>query len=298
MSTAEQIGELPLRWEELREEGRAIPVEELCRDCPELTDAVRSRIQALEAVYRVPNGIAPPETPDRESDPVRFLHAEFQIPGYEMLAVLGRGGMGIVYKARHLSLNREVALKMILTGPHASARDIRRFRAEAEVVARLQHPNIVQIYEVGEQQGRPYLALELVMGGSLAERLDGKPLPCRQAAELVETLARAMHYAHQRGIIHRDLKPGNILLADSVPPLVAGESDLDFGKGLPSGDRVLTAIPKIADFGLAKRLDVEGGQTQSGAVLGTPSYMAPEQASGKTRAIGPATDIYALGAIL
>src|SRR5262249_19064795 len=150
-----------------------------------------------------------------------FPHGPVHVPGYEILAVLGHGGMGIVYKARHLALQREVALKMILTGPHASTRDIRRFRAEAEMAAQLQHPNIVQIYEVGEHEGRPYLALELMQGGSLAEHLDGKPLPARQAAELVETLARAMHYAHQRGIVHRDLKPANILLVSGG--VVSGE---------------------------------------------------------------------------
>ncbi len=171
-----------------------------------------------------------------------------------------------------MPLNRLVALKVILHGAHAGADQLQRFRVEAEAAARLQHPNIVQIFDVGEQAGTPYLALEFVDGGTLAERLDGKPLPPPQAAELVETLARAIHAAHDRGIVHRDLKPANILLTRD-------------------------GIPKITDFGLARRLD-EAGQTQSGAVLGTPSYMAPEQAAGQVRAIGPAADVYALGTML
>jgi hypothetical protein len=279
MSTTEQVSELLLLWEELRDEGKSVSVEELCRDYPELTDVVRGRIRALEAVYRVPNGLArQAETQAEGQGELRFLEPR-AVPGYEILELLGHGGMGVVYRARHLALKREVALKMILTGPHASASDVRRFRAEAEMVARLQHPNIVQIHEIGEHEGRPFLALELVDGGSLAERLDGKLLPARESALLIETLARAVHYAHQRGIVHRDLKPGNVLLAE-----VRGQA--------PGASQ-----PKITDFGLAKRLD-EAGQTQTGAVLGTPSYMAPEQALGRSQEIGPATDIYALGTIL
>ncbi len=195
------------------------------------------------------------------------------VPGYEILGVLGRGGMGVVYKARQVKLGRLVALKMVLAGAHAGPAELARFRTEAEAVAQLQHPNIVQIHEVGEHTGLPYFSLEFVEGGSLARRLKGTPLPARQAAQLVAALAGAMHAAHQRGIVHRDLKPGNVLLTAD-------------------------GIPKITDFGLAKRLDAPEGMTQTGAVMGTPSYMAPEQALGKTHEIGPAADIYALGAIL
>jgi eukaryotic-like serine/threonine-protein kinase len=195
------------------------------------------------------------------------------IGDYELLEELGRGGMGVVYKARQSKLNRLVALKMILAGEYAGEREIARFRTEAEAVARLQHPNIVQIFEVGEHDGHPYFSLEFVDGGSLAQKLDGTPLPPQKAARLVETLARAMYAAHQAGIVHRDLKPANVLLtADGTP--------------------------KITDFGLAKKLDGGAGQTQSGAIMGTPSYMAPEQAGGKSKEIGPAADTYALGAIL
>jgi WD40 repeat protein len=193
--------------------------------------------------------------------------------GYELLSELGRGGMGVVYKARQLALGRTVALKKILAGADAGPQHLSRFRAEAEAVARLQHANIIQVYEVGAVDGRPYFSLEFCAGGSLDGRLDGTPLPTDEAARLVATLARAVHYAHQRGIVHRDLKPANILLTED-------------------------GTPKIGDFGLAKRLDGSAGQTASGAVMGTPSYMSPEQAGGKVHEIGPHTDIYALGAIL
>jgi tetratricopeptide (TPR) repeat protein/predicted Ser/Thr protein kinase len=195
------------------------------------------------------------------------------VPGYEVLGVLGRGGMGVVYQARQTSLRRLVALKMILAGGHATGEQRARFRTEAEAVARLQHPNVVQIHEVGEHDGLPFLSLEFVDGGSLANRHDGTPWPPRQAAQLVETLARAVYVAHQRGIVHRDLKPANVLL---------------------TGD----GVPKITDFGLAKMLDATAGPTNTGAVLGTPSYMAPEQTGRYAQPIGPTTDVYALGAVL
>jgi hypothetical protein len=194
------------------------------------------------------------------------------VPGYEVLGELGRGGMGVVYKARQVRLGRLVALKMVLAGGHAGPDELARFRTEAEAVARLNHPGIVQIYEVGEHQGLPYFSLEFCPGGSLAQKLGGTPLPARQAAELVEALARAVEAAHRAGVVHRDLKPANVLLTAE-------------GKA------------KVTDFGLAKKLG-EAGQTASGAVMGTPSYMAPEQAGGKTKEIGPAADVYALGAIL
>lgn len=210
------------------------------------------------------------------------------VPGYEIEEVLGRGGMGVIYKARHLQLKRTVALKMMLAGGHASPRELARFRIEAESVARLAHPNIVQIHEVGEAGGYPYCALEFVEGGNLAGRLDGKPMAPHEAAKLVETLARAMLFAHSRNVVHRDLKPANILLA------VGQAFQPDTGVRLES----LTYIPKITDFGLARQIDSDSGATQTGAVMGTPAYMAPEQASGRTNEAGPAADVYALGAIL
>jgi tetratricopeptide (TPR) repeat protein len=195
------------------------------------------------------------------------------IPGYEILGVLGRGGMGVVYQARQTRLQRLVALKMILAGGHASDAQLARFRTEGEAAARLQHPNVVQVHEVGDHQGLPFYALEYVAGGSLAGRLDGTPWQSRPAAQLVETLARAVHAAHQHGIVHRDLKPANVLLAAD-------------------------GAPKITDFGLAKLLDSGAGPTSTGDVMGTPSYMAPEQSGQCVQPIGPATDVYALGAIL
>jgi WD40 repeat protein/tetratricopeptide (TPR) repeat protein len=195
------------------------------------------------------------------------------IPGYEVLGVLGRGGMGVVYQARDTRLDRVVALKMVRGGAHAGEEELARFRTEAEAVARLQHPNIVQVFEVGEVGGLPFFALEYVEGGSLASKLDGTPWPARQAAALVETLARALHAAHCRGIVHRDASPGNVLLAAD-------------------------GTPKWTDFGLAKRLDVNVGTTQTGAILGTPSYLAPEAAAGRSKEVGPAADVYGVGAIL
>src|SRR5262245_1572013 len=199
--------------------------------------------------------------------------APASVSGYEILGVLGRGGMGVVYKARQRSLNRVVALKMVLAAAHAGPRELARFRREADAAARLPPPNVVPIYEVGEHDGRPFLALEYAEGGSLAQRSAGTPWEARRAAALVETLARAMHAAHQKGIIHRDLKPANVLLtADGTP--------------------------KVTDFGLAKQMEEEARHTHSGAILGTPAYMAPEQAAGDSAGVGSWTDVYALGAIL
>ncbi len=216
------------------------------------------------------------------------------VKGYEILGELGRGGMGVVYKAKQLGLNRLVALKMILSGEHAGTAEMARFRAEAEAVARLQHTNIVQIYEIGEQDGRPFFSLEYVDGGSLAQRLAGKPLDARPAAELTVTLARAIHFAHQRGIVHRDLKPANVLLSTRDEALTTKEEK----RGISSFVLGSSYFPKITDFGLAKQLDSAAGNTKSGAILGTPSYVAPEQAAGKMREVGPPADIYALGAML
>ncbi len=199
--------------------------------------------------------------------------------GYDLMELIGRGGMGVVYKARQLSLKRVVALKMLPVDLGVGRAALGRFHTEAEAAARLQHPNIVQIYEVGQWDGRPFYSMEYVEGGNLARRLARGPLAVRTAAELVEVLARAVHYAHERGVAHRDLKPSNVLLT-------------------------LDGSPKIADFGLAKWLEEGAGgtdltqHTRTGEILGTPAYMAPEQAAGLTKDAGAGADIYALGAIL
>jgi WD40 repeat protein len=218
------------------------------------------------------------------------------VPGYDVLEELGRGGMGVVYKARQEALDRVVALKMVLAAGGGDAEQRARFRAEALAVARLRHPNIVQVYEVGEHEGHPFIALEFVEGGSLARHLASGPLPPGEAAALAEAVARAMHHAHQAGVVHRDLKPANILLQVTSDEWRVTSKEPDAGSALATRHSSL-ATPKVADFGLARRLD-EAGQTQTGQVMGTPSYMAPEQASGRTREVGPATDVYALGAVL
>jgi serine/threonine protein kinase len=221
------------------------------------------------------------------------------VPGYEIVGELGRGGMGVVYEARQIALRRTVALKMLQGGPQASPKMLARFRAEAAAIARLQHPNIVQIYDVGEAAGRPYFVLEFVSGGSLDQYLQGTPQPARAAAPLVETLARAVHAAHVNGVIHRDLKPANILLRDQRKE--AGDESSD---RLSLASRLEFLVPKITDFGIAKLAEGDEemsslrGATVTGEVVGTPNYMAPEQAMVPRQEVGAAADVYALGAIL
>jgi serine/threonine protein kinase len=192
---------------------------------------------------------------------------------YELLEEIARGGMGVVYKARQVSLNRIVAVKMILAGALASEEDVKRFRAEAEAAANLQHPNIVAIHEVGEHEGQHYFSMDYIDGRSLAGLVREHPLPARQAAEYVQTIAEAVQYAHEQGTLHRDLKPSNIIVDEQ--------------------DR-----PHVTDFGLARRIEGDTRLTGTGKVLGTPSYMPPEQAASKRGALGPPADVYALGAIL
>jgi tRNA A-37 threonylcarbamoyl transferase component Bud32 len=265
---SESLLELLVQWEELRRQGKTATPEELCPDDARLQALLRERLarrQRLHAVLDLPAVTQHEQVARPAPLPV--------IDGYEIGELLGRGGMGLVFKARQQALKRHVALKIVVSGAHAGADERARFRTEAEAVARLHHPGIVQIYEVGEQAGCPYLALEFVSGGSLAQQLDGTPMPPRRAAQLLLDLARAVQHAHEQGIIHRDLKPANVLLTEA-------------------------GVAKIADFGLAKLLDVEQSHTQTGTVLGSPSYMAPEQAAGQVRTIGRAADVYALGAIL
>ncbi len=242
--------------------GEAPAPPEYLRRFPDLADEVH-------AVFR--DRAADPTVP-ASSPPVPAAPALPSVDGYEILSELGRGGMGVVYEARQISLGRVVALKMVRSGRAAGGEELARFGREAEALARLRHPNIVPIYAVGDDNGQPFFVMEFVAGGSLERRLRDGPLPALEAARLAETLARAVHAAHEQQILHRDLKPANVLLADD-------------------------GTPKVTDFGLAKRLDEDGG-TLSGARLGTPSYMAPEQAAGDNRAVGRPADVYGLGAVL
>jgi WD40 repeat protein len=269
------LSELLSLWEREQARGRDLPAADLCRDCPELAPELDQRIRALREM----NGLAraawetfavrAAETPPGTT--VAAVAPFPSLPGYEILGELGRGGMGVVYKARQTSLNRLVALKMVLAGSHAGPDALARFLREAEIIARLQHPHVVQVHEFGTHEGKPYFSLEYLEGGSLADKLKGEPQPPRQAAQIVQTLSRAVQAAHAQGIVHRDLKPSNVLLAAD-------------------------GTPKVTDFGLARQGD--SGMTATGEVLGTPSYMAPEQAAGKDKQVGPAADVYALGALL
>src|SRR6266478_7282897 len=251
-----------------------LSAEEVCANNPELLADVRDSLEECRHVDRMvesmfPSMAAPPIL-GAQSQPGAPLP---EIPGYEVLAVLGRGGHGIVYRARHLKLKRLAALKMLLTGQYASPSELARFIREAEAIAALQHPNIVQIYDVGEVDGRPYFSMEYVGGGSLAQKHAGVPQPAKYSAALTESLSRAVHTAHLAGIVHRDVKPANVLItADGTP--------------------------KIADFGLARHFEGRADITLDAAAIGTPSYMAPEQVIGKPGTIGPPADIYALGATL
>jgi tetratricopeptide (TPR) repeat protein len=249
--------------------------EDVCRSCPELLPELRERWQQMCRVRAELDALFPPLAESGTGPPAlpQERTALPQIPGYEVEAVLGRGGMGVVFRARHLRLNRTVALKMLIAGGYAAPGELRRFRREAQALAGLLHPNIVQVHDAGDVEGRPFFTMELVEGGPLSRQLAGRPQPTQRAAEVVTILAGAVQFAHRSGIVHRDLKPANILLTE---------------------DDTL----KISDFGLAQFLEEGDRLTASGARLGTPCYMAPEQTLGKVSAIGPAVDIYALGVIL
>ncbi|HUO07013.1 MAG TPA: protein kinase [Phycisphaerae bacterium] len=248
--------------------------EEVCRPFPQLLPKVRASLRRLRAFEEQVGTFFPPSNPaDFDSRPSLSATDMPIVPGYEVLRVLGRGGMGVVYLSRHLRLNRPVALKMLLAGQYARPDELERFLRESEAIAALHHPNIVQVFDAGDFGGRPYFAMEFVEGGNLAREINGVPQPAPRSAELVAMIADAVHTAHQRGIVHRDLKPANILLASD-------------------------GTPKVTDFGLARQIEGDHGITLTGLPIGTPSYMAPEQIRGDLGGIGPATDVYSLGAIL
>jgi serine/threonine-protein kinase len=254
-----------------------VSAEEACREQPELLPQVRERLAQARALQDHLDSVLPTGTSRNGRRVFRRPATKLpQLPGYHVEGVVGSGGMGVVYRARHVKLNRTVAIKMLLAGEYAREHELERFKREAESIASLCHANVVQVFDAGECDGHPYFVMEFMEGGSLAQRLDGRPRRPREAAAQVATLARAIHAAHAAGIMHRDLKPGNILIA---------------------ADGTL----KIADFGLARRSDQpepSGPLTLAGAHVGTPSYMSPEQAAGVATAFCPLIDIYALGAVL
>jgi eukaryotic-like serine/threonine-protein kinase len=270
---------------EQQRRGLPVDVDAAARENPDLADELRALwAMAQFAAFALPATTAP-TLPLVSANPL----APDSFGDYEVISELGRGGMGVVYKARQRSLDRPVALKMMREARLSSGDDRARFRAEAEAVARLKHPNIVTVYEVGDRDGLPYIVMEYVEGRTLGQRLAEGPLPAKEAVRIVAQVSRAVQHAHERGILHRDLKPANIMLSAEFK---AENSTLR---------AQYSALPKVTDFGLAKRFTVSPAsardwRTQTGAIVGTPGYMSPEQATGR-RELTPATDVYALGAI-
>lgn len=286
-----------------REAGEKPTVDEYVARFPALAEAIRTQFE-IDIV--IDSGLTQPGH-DRADDFQVFPQAP---PGYEIIEEIGRGGMGVVYKARHRALDRLVALKMIRSGEFAEKEERLRFEAEARAVAKMSHPNVIQIFEIGDINGLPYLALEYVPGQSLADALRGDPFPLREAAALAATLARAVQHAHDTGIVHRDLKPANILLQKTRPEertKAVNPPPIDKGHNAPWDTEVMSLgtestqfdteiVPKITDFGLVKQIGADG-PTKTGDFLGTPNFAPPEQATGQSD-LGPAADVYSLGAIL
>ena len=253
--------------------GEIVDVEKLCRVHPDLATDLRDLLTAV-LVIDVAGSSADEKLSDEGSSPRwRSLNLPTMVGDYELVEEIGRGGMGVVFRARQISLNREVAIKMILRGRLASESDLQRFLAEALATARLEHHNIVPVYDVGELEGRPFFSMKLIEGQTLADRVADGPMAQRDAAALVAAVARAIGFAHQQGVLHRDLKPSNILIDQDGTPLVT-------------------------DFGLAKQAGAEVDSTRSGLLVGTPAYMSPEQAGGRRTLVGPASDVYSLGCVL
>lgn len=254
--------------------GERVDILEVAKSHPDLAAELKELWGAVMIANAVGSDVKEatdnsPSSPDITS----ALNLPCRIGDYELQEELGRGGMGVVYKALHVSLNRIVALKMLLRGRFASADDQARFRAEAEAIAQLDHPNIVPVYEVGQLEGHVYFSMKYVQGRTLQQMLADGPMDPNEAARILALVARAVDFAHRRGVLHRDLKPSNVLIDDE-------------------------GQPHVNDFGLAKQLSASESLTRSGAVIGTPAYMSPEQASGHRGQIGPASDVYSLGAIL
>ena len=254
--------------------GEMIDIEMLCRDNADIADELKRLLGAV-LVTDTAGAVQDEGLADssRLSPRWRSLKLPTTVGDYELIEELGRGGMGVVFRARQISLNREVAVKMILRGRLASDADLERFLAEASATAKLEHSNIVPVYDVGDVDGRPFFSMQLVEGETLTDAVSNGPLPQRRAAEIVAKIARAIAFAHREGILHRDLKPGNIMIADDGTPM-------------------------ITDFGLAKQASSEENLTRSGMLLGTPAYMSPEQAGGRRALVGPLSDVYSLGCVL
>jgi WD40 repeat protein len=310
--TQQRFQEVLAEYLQAAEASRAPTREQLLARHPELARELQSFFanrEQFEQLAEPLRPVRPTHKPDTSKDDAAATVGSGPVPAtgalgrpgeearggsfgdYDLLEEIARGGMGVVFRARQRSLNRVVALKMILAGQLASAAEVQRFRTEAEAAAQLDHPNIVPIYEVGEHDGQHYFSMKLVEGGSLAQEVAGLVQTPRTAARLMAKVARAVHYAHQRRILHRDLKPANILLArgDKRPACPPEKK--------PTSEDACGYEPHVTDFGLAKRVEGESKLTQSGAIIGTPSYMAPEQAAGK-KGISTAADVYSLGAVL
>lgn len=256
--------------------GEIINFGAVCEENPDLADELRQlwgAVLVTDTAGAAFDELVGDTTFAAESGRWKSLKLPTTIGDYELIEEIGRGGMGVVFLARQISLDREVAVKMILRGRLASGEDLERFLAEASATARLEHPGIVPVYDVGDFDGRPFFSMQYVVGETLADRVAHGPMHQREVARIVAAIARAVGYAHRQGILHRDLKPNNILLTQSGAPLVT-------------------------DFGLAKQLGSDLNLTRSGALVGTPSYMSPEQAGGGRGLVGPTSDVYSLGCVL
>ncbi len=273
MTEEGRVSELIARWQDHRKQGRDVSAEELCRETPDLLEPLKRRLERLVTPTESATPVADAASSLLEPAPATLSPVLPDVAGHLLLQRLGRGGIGVVYKARDLRLDRDVALKMLRAGALAEEPLLERFLREARAMARLKHPHIVDIFSEGTCHGQPYFTMRLMEGGTLAEHLPRYRADPRQAVELMVKVTRAVHYLHANEILHRDLKPLNILLDSNDEPCVS-------------------------DFGLAKFLDEDLELTQTGEVMGTLPYMAPEQAAGRLRQLGPATDVWALGVIL
>ncbi|MCH7725956.1 MAG: serine/threonine protein kinase, partial [Planctomycetes bacterium] len=272
MSNETQLDELLYRWEELAEQGQPVTPQTLCSDCPELVDELSRRVNILKEMNDVFTTSAQRDDRTDLQNGVPPMH-EIEIQGYEILSEIGRGGMGVVHKARQTKLDRIVAVKTMLGGPTASQEDMDRFHTEAEAAAKLSHSGIVAIHEVGEANGRHFFSMEYVEGQDLDEMIRESTLSGERAARYLRSIAEAIHAAHEQGILHRDLKPSNVIID-------------------------LADQPRITDFGLAKRIASDSKHTATGQILGTPSFMPPEQATADNDSVSRQSDVYALGGLL